>query len=104
MVSGGQAAARLRIWVFLELAAQPQGRLQREDLNQLFYALKPEAMDAALKRLRDLGLLVWDATDQDYQLSPIAQQVQALLAPLTRAVGEDDEMAALLSQVAGAQA
>ena len=104
LVSGGQAAARLRIWVFLELAAQPQGRLQREDLNQLFYALKPEAMEAALKRLRDLGLLVWDATDQDYQLSPIAQQVQALLAPLTRAVGEDDEMAALLSQVAGAQA
>jgi hypothetical protein len=30
--------------------------------------------------------------------------VQALLAPLTRAVGEDDEMAALLAQVAGAQA
>jgi hypothetical protein len=36
LVSGGQAAARLRIWMFLELAAQPHGRLQREDLNQLF--------------------------------------------------------------------
>ena len=33
--------------------------------------------------LRDLGLLVWDATGQDYQLSPIAQQVQALRQRLT---------------------
>lgn len=104
LLSGGQAAARLRLWVFLELAAKPQGRLQREDLNQLFYALKPEALDTALKRLRELGLVVWDTTAQDYSLSPLAQQLQSLLAPLTRAVGEDDDMAALLAQVAGAQA
>ncbi|MCA1326039.1 hypothetical protein [Herbaspirillum sp. alder98] len=104
LLSGGQAAARLRVWAFLELAAQPQGRLQREDLNQLFYALKPEALDAVLKRLRELALLVWDTTAQDYCLSPLAQQVQALLAPLTRSVSEDDDMASLLAQVAGAQA
>ncbi|QHI96777.1 hypothetical protein GT347_01485 [Xylophilus rhododendri] len=105
LFSGGAAAARLRLWVFLELAALPQGRLQREDLNQLFHSLKPEALDFALKRLRDVGLLVWDATAQDYHLPPIAQQVQGLLAPLARsAADEDDEMAALLAQVAGAQA
>ena len=105
LLAGSQAAARLRLWCFLELASQPQGRLAREDVNQLFHVLRPEALDMALKRLRDLGLLVWDATAQDYHLSPLAQQVQALLAPLTRAsVGEDDEMATLLAQVAGAQA
>jgi hypothetical protein len=104
LFSGGQAAARLRVWAFVELAAQPQGRLQREDLNQLFHSLKPDALDMVLKRLRELGLLVWDATAQDYHLSPLAQQLQALLAPLTRAVSEDDEMASLLAQVAGAQA
>lgn len=104
LLSGGQAAARLRLWVFLELAAQPQGRLQRDDLNQLFYALKPEALDAALKRLRELGLLLWDTTAQDYSLPPLAQQLQALLAPLTRSASEDDDMASLLAQVAGAQA
>lgn len=104
LLSGGQAAARLRLWVFLELVALPQGRLQREDLNQLFHSLKPEALDGALKRLRDLGLLAWDATAQDYHLPTLAQQVQGLLAPLARTVGEDDEMAALLAQVAGAQA
>ena len=105
LLGGAQAAARLRLWCFLELASQPRGRLQREDLNQLFHVLKPEALDMALKRLRDLDLLVWDATAQDYHLSPLAQQVHGLLAPLTRAsAGEDDEMASLLAQVAGAQA
>ncbi|MGB3425392.1 MAG: hypothetical protein WBF84_07265 [Castellaniella sp.] len=104
LLSGGQATARLRLWVFLELAALPQGRLQREDLNQLFFSLKPEALDATLKRLRDLDLLIWDATAQDYHLSALAQQLQGMLAPLARSAGEDDEMAAMLAQVAGAQA
>jgi len=104
LFSGAQAAARLRLWAFLELASQPQGRLQREDLNQIFHVLRPEVLEMVLKRLRDLGLLVWDATAQDYHLSALAQQVHAVLAPLTRAAGEDDEMAALLAQVAGAQA
>ncbi len=104
LLSGGQATARLRLWVFLELAALPQGRLQRDDLNQLFFSLRPEALDATLKRLRDLDLLVWDATAQDYHLSALAQRLQGLLAPLARGAGEDDDMAALLAQVAGAQA
>ncbi len=104
LLSGGHATARLRLWVFLELAALPQGRLQREDLNQLFFSLRPESLDATLKRLRDLDLLVWDATAQDYHLSTLAQQLQGLLAPLARSAGEDDEMAAMLAQVAGAQA
>ncbi|MFO6421136.1 hypothetical protein ACLBKS_13135 [Hylemonella sp. W303a] len=105
LLGGPQAAARLRLWCFMELASQPQGRLQREDIQQLFHVLKPEALDAALRRLRELGLLVWDTGSQDYRLSSLAQQVQGLLAPLTRSGDADDEeMAALLAQVAGAQA
>jgi len=104
LLSGGQAAARLRLWAFLELAAHPRGRLQREDLNQLFHGLKPEALDTVLKRLRELGLLIWNSTAQDYHLSPLAHHAQALLAPLARTASEDDEMASLLAQVAGAQA
>jgi hypothetical protein len=104
LFSGPQAPVRLRLWCFMELASQPQARLLREDLNQLFHMLWPDALENVLKRLRDLALLVWDATAQDYHLSALAQQVHALLAPLTRAGGEDDEMATLLAQVAGAQA
>lgn len=105
LLSGAQAAARLRLWCFMELASHPQGRLVRDDVNQLFHVLRPEALEMVLKRLRELGLLVWDATAQDYHLSPLAQHVHALLAPLTKeSAGEDDEMASLLAQVAGAQA
>ncbi|MBC5783794.1 hypothetical protein H8N03_12630 [Ramlibacter sp. USB13] len=105
LLSGAQAAARLRLWCFMELASQPQGRLLREDVNQLFHVLRPEALEMVLKRLRELGVLVWDPTAQDYHLSPLAQQVHALLAPLTKeSAGDDDEMASLLAQVAGAQA
>lgn len=104
LLSGPHGLVRLRLWCFLELTAQPRARLVREDLNQLFHMLLPEALDAVLKRLRDLNLLVWDATAQDYQLPALAQQVQGLLAPLARAPSDDDEMSALLSQVAGAQA
>lgn len=106
LLNGPQAAARLRLWAFMELASQPQGRLTRDDVNRVFHVLKPEALDMVLKRLRDLGLLVWDATGQDYHLSILAAQLQGLLAPLTTLAngGEDDEMASLLAQVAGAQA
>ncbi|MGQ0598535.1 hypothetical protein [Aquabacterium sp.] len=104
LFSGPQALVQLRLWCFMELASQPQARLSRDDVNRLFHAVLPEALDNVLKRLRDLNLLVWDATPQDYHLSPLAQQVHGLLAPLTTPpAAEYDDMAALLAQVAGAQ-
>jgi hypothetical protein len=104
LFNGPQALVRLRLWCFMELAAQPKARLSRDDLNQLFHAVMPEALETVLKRLRELDLLVWDATPQDYHLSPLAQQVHGLLAPLTTPpAAEYDEMATLLAQVAGAQ-
>jgi len=103
LFGGPPALARLRLWCFLTLATHPQNRLSREDVNQLFHAVLPEPLDTALKRLRELGLLVWDATALDYHLSPLAHQVQALLAPLTSPPQADDELSGLLAQVAGAQ-
>ncbi len=115
LFSGPQAGVQLRLWCFLELAGQPQARLNRDDIQRLFHTLLPESLETALKRLRELGLLVWDATAQDYHLSPLAQQLHPLLAPLASPVavgadGEphanaaDDDMGLLLAQVAGAQA
>jgi len=104
LFNGPQALVRLRLWVFMALAGQPQARFSRDDLNQLFHALLPEALDSALKRLRDINLLAWDATPQDYHLPPLAQQVHGLLASLTSVpAAEHDDMATLLAQVAGAQ-
>ena len=103
LFSGPAALVRLRVWCFLSLASVPQGRLTRDDVNQLFHAVLPEALETALKRLRDLGLLVWDGSALDYHLSPLAHQTHALLAPLTTAPQDDDELSGLLAQVAGAQ-
>lgn len=104
LFSGGQGLVQLRLWCFMELASQPQARLSRDDVNRLFHVLQPDSLDAALKRLRELDLLVWDATAQDYHLGALAQEVHSLLASLTTPPsGEHDEMAALLAQVAGAQ-
>lgn len=103
LFSGGVALVRLRVWCLLTLTAQPRARLSRDEVNQLFHAVLPDPLDAALKRLRDIGLLVWDATAQDYHLSPLAQQVQALLAPLSSPPQDDDELSGLLAQVAGSQ-
>ncbi|MEY4766457.1 MAG: hypothetical protein RI907_3130 [Pseudomonadota bacterium] len=116
LFSGPQAGVQLRLWCLLELAAVPQARLSRDDIQRLFHSLRPDALDTALKRLRELALLVWDATAQDYHLSTLAQTLVPLLMPLATPVArpddgepaaplspEDEEMGALLAQVAGAQ-
>lgn len=72
LFNGSQAMVQLRLWCFMELAAQPQARLSRDDVNRLFHAVLPEALETVLKRLRDINLLVWDPTPQDYHLSPLA--------------------------------
>ncbi|MDH5857003.1 hypothetical protein [Lampropedia aestuarii] len=104
LFSGPQHVVQLRLWCLLALASVPKGRLDRDDLAQLFHALQPQALENVLKRLRDADLLVWDAIQQDYALSDLARQVHSLLAPLTIAEADESELAQLLTQVAGAQA
>lgn len=104
LFSGPPAVVQLRLWSFMELASVPHGRIAREDLNQLFHMLLPQALDNVLKRFRDADLLVWDATSQNYSLSSLARQIHGLLAPLTQTVADDDDLAPLLAQVAGAHA
>lgn len=93
---------RLRVWVFVELMALPQSRIERDELNRHFHALRSEPLDLVLKRLRDASLLLWDTTTQQYSVPPLAQQVMALLAPLVRAPDDDADLAGMLASVAGA--
>ncbi|WP_404300929.1 hypothetical protein [Alicycliphilus denitrificans] len=102
---GPAALVQLRLWVFLQLASQGEAQLPRERIAELLHALRPEALETALKRLREVGLLAWDETQRSYALPALAQRVAGLLAPLTsQAPDEDDggELAALLGQVVGA--
>ncbi|MBH9553076.1 hypothetical protein [Inhella gelatinilytica] len=100
---GPASAVRLRLWVFLTLMALPEGRWSRDQLNRHFHVLHDDALELALRRLREVDLLVWDAGDQHYSATPLAQQLLGLLAPLTAAPAPDDELATLLAGVAGAQ-
>ena len=99
---GPATLVRLRVWVFLELMSLPQGRIARDDLNRHFHLLRDEALELVLKRLRDAGLLAWDATSQQYALPPLAQQLMGLLSPLARPAQDDGDLTALLAGVAGA--
>ena len=74
---GNAALVQLRVWVFLQLAAQGNAQLPREHIDELFHALRPEALETVLKRFRDVGLLVWDESQRSYSLPPVAQRVAA---------------------------
>lgn len=102
---GPATLVRLRVWVFIELMTLPHSRLSRDDLNRHFHVLKDEALELVLKRLRDAQLLAWDASNQQYGVTPLAQQLMALVSPLTQGQGQDQDgdLAGLLANVAGAQ-
>jgi len=100
LLQGSSALARLRVWALLTLVGQGKAFLSRDELTRLFYALRPEAADAVIKRFRDAGLLSWDESQRQYGVTALAQQVADLLGRLAEPV--EDELAGLLSQVVGA--
>jgi len=99
---GPAALVRLRTWVFMELMALPDSRVPRDALNRHFHVLREEALELVLKRLREAELLAWDAGNQQYSVTPLAQRVMGVLSPLTQAGEQDADLAALLANVAGA--
>ena len=99
---GPAALVRLRVWVFMELMAMPESRVARDTLNRHFHALREDALELVLKRLREAELLAWDGSNQQYSVTPLAQRVMGLLSPLTQAGEQDADLAALLANVAGA--
>jgi hypothetical protein len=88
--------------VFLEILGLTESRLTRETLNRHFHALKDEALELVLKRLREAELLAWDASAQTYAVTPLAQQLVGMLAPFTQGPAADGDLASLLAGVAGA--
>ncbi|WP_228768080.1 hypothetical protein [Limnohabitans sp. DM1] len=100
LFQGPGGLVRLRVWVLLTLVQQGSAYLSREVLDQLFYAVRPEALDSVVKRLREAALLSWDETQRHYGLTALAQQVATMLAPLTQQ--SEDELSGLLGQVVGA--
>lgn len=100
LFQGSTGLVRLRLWMMFALVGQGKAFLSREDLEQLFYAVRPEAVDSVIKRFREAALLTWDDSLRQYELTAMAQHVASMLTPVGQPV--EDELAGLLSQVVGA--
>lgn len=100
LFQGPGGLVRLRLWMLLTLTSQGRAFWSRDELEQLFHAVRPEATDSVIKRLREAALLTWDETQRHYGITPLAQHTATMLAPLSQPV--HDELAGLLSQVVGA--
>jgi len=100
LFQGPGGLVRLRVWMLMTLTRQGRAFWTREELDQLFHAVRPEAADSVIKRFREAMLLAWDDTQRQYSVTPLAQQTATMLAPLTQQA--DDELAGLLGQVVGA--
>jgi hypothetical protein len=99
---GPASLVKLRVWVFLEVMAMPASRISREVFNQHFHMLRDEPLELVLKRFREADLLLWDGSNQQYSVTPLAQQLLGVLTPLITSVGQDADLTALLANVAGA--
>ena len=103
LFQGSGSVVRLRLWAFLTLVSQSAPKLTRDEFDELFRAVRPEALENLLKRFRDAELLAWDETQRRYNITPLAQRLSGLLGTLNNdTVDDDDDLAGLLGQVVGA--
>lgn len=104
---GGFNGVLLRLLVLRELTADVETpSLSRADINAKLGYLEPDALETVLSRLRSTGLLVWDASQSVYRITPTARNVLAAIESLLHIEENNDqaEMSYMLTQVAGAQA
>jgi hypothetical protein len=102
LFQGSAGLVRLRLWAFMTLVSQSSAKLTREEFDELFRAVRPDALEAVLKRFRDVDLVAWDETQRRYDITPLAQKLSGLLGTLNTDNFDDDDLAGLLGQVVGA--
>lgn len=101
---GGFNGVLLRLLVLRELSADVETpALSRADINAKLAYLEADSLETVLARLRSTGLLIWDASQAVYRISPIARNVLAAIESLLQ-VEQQGEIEYVLTQVAGAQA
>ncbi|CAN5740332.1 hypothetical protein BH11PSE12_BH11PSE12_04260 [soil metagenome] len=104
---GGFNGVLLRLLVLRELTADVETpALSRADINAKLGYLEADSLETVLSRLRSTGLLVWDASQAVYRITPTARNVLAAIESLLQVEqqGDQAEMSYMLTQVAGAQA
>ncbi len=102
---GGEEEVYVRLLVLREIGARADApRWSPQELQQHFAYLNPVKLETVLKRLREHGLLVWDADNGLYELSDPARAALAALSTLLGFASQpDQELDYLTSQVAAGQ-
>ncbi|MDR7194049.1 hypothetical protein [Luteimonas terrae] len=75
-----------------------------QELREHFAYLDAVKFGTVLDRLRDNGLLLWEAQSQRYRISPVGRQALSALGLLLQFNGEGDELAYVTAQLAAGQA
>jgi uncharacterized protein with PIN domain len=111
---GGFDGVLVRLLVLRELAADTSSSsITRADINLKLAYLDQDSLETVLLRLRNYQLLVWDATQSVYRITPLARNILAAVESLMMVAnaspdnvvdGDNADMGYLLSQVAGAHA
>ncbi|MEQ1602199.1 MAG: hypothetical protein HOP04_13270 [Methylophilaceae bacterium] len=103
---GGSDEVLIRLLVLREIGARADApSWSAQELQAHFAYLDTVKLQTVLGRLRDNELLVWDAEDRLYQLSPAGRIALAALANVLELAGEEDaELGFITAQVAAGQA
>ncbi len=102
---GGEEAVMVRLLVLRTLGARGEAPdWSPQELREHFAYLDPVKCDTVLGRLRENGLLLWDAHSQRYRISPVGRQALSALGLLLQFNDEGDELAYVTAQLAAGQA
>ena len=101
----GEAAVLVRLWVLRTLAArQGDPRWRTEELDAQFAPLEAAKRNTVLSRLKEHGLLVWDALSQTWHVSVTGRMVLAALGHLLDIPeGADADLGYITAELVGAE-
>ncbi|WP_093296429.1 hypothetical protein [Pseudoxanthomonas sp. CF385] len=102
---GGEESVMVRLLVLRTIGERGQAPdWSPQELREQFAYLDAVKFDTVLGRLRENGLLLWDAPSQRYRISPVGRQALASIGLLLQFNREGDELAYVTAQLAAGQA
>ena len=102
---GGEESVMVRLLVLRTLGERGQAPdWSPQELREHFAYLDAVKFGTVLDRLRDNGLLLWEAQSQRYRISPAGRQALSALGLLLQFNAEGDELAYVTAQLAAGQA
>lgn len=102
---GGEESVMVRLLVLRTLGGRGEAPdWSPQELREHFAYLDAVKFGTVLDRLRDNGLLLWEAQSQRYRISPAGRQALSALGLLLQFNAEGDDLAYVTAQLAAGQA